>query len=71
MTLPENCLQQESREPMTQTALCVPILYSGQQEPQLRARGPVALSYHFRAGSVPESEDALHGRGDSKAGQWP
>lgn len=57
--------------PMTQMALCVPILYSGQQEPQLRARGPVALSYHFRAGSVPENEDALHGRGDSKAGQCP
>ena len=56
---------------MTQMALCVPILYSGQQEPQLRARGPVALSYHFRAGSVPENEDALHGRGDSKAGQCP
>ena len=31
----------------------------------------MALHYHGRAGSLPESEDALHNRRDPKAATWP
>lgn len=31
----------------------------------------MALNYHVRAGSLSESEDALHNHRDSKAGTWP